>query len=102
MKILDAKAAVDKEWKKARDPSMEFEKNKKEDILEAQRDKQSPNFHTDGHMSTQKRAVRTQNYRSVNAESCSGSDTVENDCGANEMFTEQVTAAKASIFRSSS
>ena len=50
MQIPDAKAAVDKEWKNARNKStMDFEKNqeqKKEFLLEAQRDKEKVHFAT--------------------------------------------------------
>ena len=59
MKIPDAKAAVDKEWKKLETvPAWQLDnvKSKKEVILEAQRDKkkESPLCHIDGHMSSQK------------------------------------------------
>ena len=61
MKIRDAKAAMDKEWKKlqtipARQP--EKAKNKKETIL-AKRQKESPLCCIDGHISPQKRGFRT-------------------------------------------
>ena len=60
MKISDAKAAVEKEWKKLETiPAWNLEqvKSKKEVILEAQRDKN----YTDGHMSPpQERGVGTQ------------------------------------------
>ena len=64
MKNPDAKAAVDKEWKKLETiPVWQLEKvqSKKEVILAAQRDKKkSPHCHIDGHMSPQKRWIRTQ------------------------------------------
>ena len=62
MKIPDAKAAVDKEWKFETIPAWDLEivNSKKEVTLEAQRDeKESPLCHTDGHMSPQKCGVRT-------------------------------------------
>ena len=64
MKIPDAQAAVDKEWKKARDdPSLEFRKSQEQEnevILEAQRQKESPLCHIDGHMSPQECGVGAQ------------------------------------------
>ena len=60
MKIPEAKAAVDKEWKKLETiPAWQLEKvkSKKEVILEAQRDKkESPLCYTDGHLPPQKNA----------------------------------------------
>ena len=54
MKVLDAKAAVDKEWKRSETISqhgLEKVNSKTEDILEAQRDKKGPLCNTDGHVS---------------------------------------------------
>ena len=63
MKIRDAKAAVDKEWRKLEAiPAWQLEKvkSKKEVILEAQkRQKESPLCYTDGHSPPQERGVRT-------------------------------------------
>ena len=59
MKILDAKAAVGKEWKKLETiPAWQLEKvkSKEEVILEAQK-KESPLCYTDGHMSPQKTRI---------------------------------------------
>ena len=60
MKILDAKAAVDKEWKKLEaGPAWQLEKVKstKEVSLEAQRDKKErPLCYIDGHLFPQKNA----------------------------------------------
>ena len=57
MTIPDAKAAVDKEWKKLDTiPAWQFEnvKSMEEVVLEAQRDKkESPLRFTDGHLSPQ-------------------------------------------------
>ena len=59
MKISDAKAAVEKEWKKLETiPAWEQVKSKKEVILEAQRDKKKVHFAT--LMDTQERGVGTQ------------------------------------------
>ena len=63
LKILDAKAAVDKEWKKLETiPAWDVEKDKskKEVILEAQRDKTKVHFATLMDMPFQKCRVRTQ------------------------------------------
>ena len=64
MKILDAKAAVDKEWKKSKTLpawSVEKVKSKKEVILEAQREKkEGPLCHIDGHLSSQECTGRTE------------------------------------------
>ena len=62
MKIPDAKADVDKEWKKLETiPAWHMEKIKsnKEVILEAQRDKKKVYFVTLGHMSPQECGVGT-------------------------------------------
>ena len=63
VKLPDAKAAVDKEWKKLETIppwKMEKVKSKNEVILEARRDKkESPLCYIDGHMSPQERGVRT-------------------------------------------
>ena len=60
----DAKAAVDKEWKKLETiPVWQVDnvQSKKEVILAAQWDKKkSPFCHIDGHLSPQKRGIRTQ------------------------------------------
>ena len=63
IKIPDAKAAVDKEWKKLETiPAWKREKvrSKKEVILEAQRGKRSPLCFTDGHLSLEKCGVGTE------------------------------------------
>ena len=62
MKIPDAKAAVDKEWKKLETIAawqLGKVKSKKEVILEAQRDeKESPLCYFDGHLSSKNCGVR--------------------------------------------
>ena len=64
MKIPDAKEAVDKEWKKARDdPSMEFGRSQEQkggDSGSTKRHKESPLCHIDGHLPPQKSRVGTQ------------------------------------------
>ena len=57
MKIPDAQAAVDKEWKKLEtSPAWQLDrvKSKREVILQAQREKESPLCYIDGHLSSQK------------------------------------------------
>ena len=98
MKIPDANAAVNKEWKKTRDdPSVasgEKIKREKEVILEAQRDKkESPLCYTDGHMPPQKTRSQNQNYKSTKADSCSVVTFVKDDSGAYAVFTEQGSSA---------
>ena len=61
MKIPDAKSGVDKEWKKLETiPAWQLDKvkNKKEVILEAQRDKSKVHCLIDGHLSSQNFGVR--------------------------------------------
>ena len=62
MKILDAKAAVDKEWKKVETvPAWQLEKVKsKKEVLEPH-----------GHMPPEKTWSQNQNYTNTKAESCS-------------------------------
>ena len=63
MKNPDAKAAVDKEWRKLETiaaSQLDKVKNKKEIVLEAQRGtNKSPLWYIDGHLSPQKCGVRT-------------------------------------------
>ena len=62
MNIPDAKAAVDKGWKKLETiPAWQLDKvkSKKAVILEAQRDKKSPLCCIDGHLSSHKCGERT-------------------------------------------
>ena len=75
MKIQDAKAAADKDWKKLETiPAQQPEKvkSKKEVILEAHRDKKEiPLCCFDGHVPPPKTRSWNPNYRSTQAESCS-------------------------------
>ena len=74
-KIPDAKAAVGKGMEKARDdPSMEFGKSQEQKggySGSTERQKESPLRFIDGHMSPQKRGVRTNISEVQRAESCS-------------------------------
>ena len=77
MKIPDAKAAVDKEWKKLESiPAWDLGKvkSKKEVILKkTQRDKNKVHFATlMDRCHLKKMRSWNQNYRSIKAESCSG------------------------------
>ena len=63
MRILDAKAAVDKEWEKLGKLSrwqLNKVKSKKEVILDARKEKESPLCYLGGHLSSQKCGVRTE------------------------------------------
>ena len=74
IKIQDAKAAVDKEWKKLGTlPAWDVRevKSKKEVIKEAQKNNNSPLCHTDGRMSPQKMRSWSHSSRSTKEESCS-------------------------------
>ena len=74
-KIPDAKAAVDKEWKKLETiPAWHLEKVKfkKEVILKTQRDKKKVHFATLMNVCHLKMRSWNHNYRSIKAESCSG------------------------------
>ena len=75
MKIPDAQAAVDKEWKKTRhNPSMatgECQEQEGGYSRSTKTQKESPLCYIDGHMSLQERGVRTQITDVPKAESCS-------------------------------
>ena len=69
MKIPDAKAAVDKEWKKLEtNPAWQLDKVKT--LKRRERQEASSICYIDGHMSPQKRGVTT-NITYTKAESCS-------------------------------
>ena len=75
MKIPDAKAAVDKEWKKLDRQSQHgnWRQSKKQEgscSRSTRRQKESPFCYTGGHMTPQKRGVRTK-YKSIKTESYS-------------------------------
>ena len=88
-KIPDAKASVDKEWKKARgDPSMGVEKSLEQKEGHSgctKRQTESPLCYTDGHMSPQKCGVRAQ-IAEVRRQSRAPGDTVKGDSGANAVL----------------
>ena len=73
MKILDAKAAVDKEWEKLEKlPAWQLttERNKRRVILEAQKEKRTAHFCViDGHLSCQKCGVGAEVSKSTKAAS---------------------------------
>ena len=99
MKIPDARAAVDKEWKKLETiPAWDLGKvqSNKEVFLEAQRDKHKVHFATPKDICHQKKMRSwNQNYRSIKAESwCSeGTFIVKDDSGAYAVFTRQGLSA---------
>ena len=74
-KTLDAKAAVDKEWKKLETvPSWELERSQEQEggcSRSTKKQKESPRCYTDGPMSFQECGVKTQILKSTKAESCS-------------------------------
>ena len=75
MKIPDAKAAVDKDWRKLETiPAWSLEKvySKKEVLLEPQRDNKKVHFAHWWTYVTSRMRSWNQNYRSTKAESCSG------------------------------
>ena len=89
MKILDARAAVDKEWKKHETiPTWNLEKvkSKKEVILEAQRDSKKVNFAALMGISHLKNASWNQNYELRG-------DILKDDSVASAVFTEQGSSA---------
>ena len=96
MKILDAKAAVDKEWKMARDdPSMEIGtvKSKKEVVLEAQRDNKKVHFATLMDICHLKNAELELKFQKDKGSVVLRRDTVKDDSGAQAAFTEQGLSA---------
>ena len=96
MKILDAKAEVDKEWKKLKTiPAWRLEKvkSKKEVILEAQRDKKKVHFATwmdICHLKNTELEPKLQKYK---GRVVLRGDNVKDDSGANAVFTEQGSSA---------
>ena len=96
MKIQDAKVAVDKGWKKLETiPAWDLGKvkSKKEVIMEAQRDNESPLCFIDGHMPPQKCGAGTQNYRGTKAESYSGETLLRSIQARYAVLTEQGSSA---------
>ena len=94
MKIPDAKAAVDKEWKKLETiPASQLDKgkSKKKGILEAKRDKMKVNFATLMDICHLKKCGVGTQITEVTRQS--RRDIVENDGGACAVFTEQGSSA---------
>ena len=74
MKIPDAKAAVDKEWKKLETIPAWQEKSQEQEgghSGSTKRHKERPLRHTDGHAAPRECGVGTKKFRSTKAESCS-------------------------------
>ena len=103
MKITDAKAAVDKEWKKLETiPAWKLEKvkSKKEVILEAQRDKKKVHFATLMDTCHSKNAELETKLQTRNGRVVLRGDIVKDDSGACAVFAElgssvyHMTAAK--------
>ena len=96
MKIPDAKAAVDKEWKKLETiPAWQLEKvRSKEVILEAQRDKKkSPLCYIDGHKCHFKNAELEPKFQKCEGRVVLRGDTVKDDSGTCAFFSEQGSSA---------
>ena len=93
MKILDAKAALDKEWKKLETiPAWQLEKvkSKKEVILEAQRDKKKKvHFATLRDMCHLKNAELEPRLQKYKGRGVLRGDIVKDDSGACAVFAEQ-------------
>ena len=96
MKIPDAKAAVNKEWKKLETiPAWDLEKvkSKKEVLLEAQRDNKKVHFATlmdKCHLKNAEWDPKLQKYRGTVV---LRKDIVKDDSGAYAVFTEQGSSA---------
>ena len=91
MKITDAKAAVDKEWKKLETiPAWKLEKvkSKKEVILEAQRDKKKVHFATLMDICHSKNAELETKLQTCNGRVVLRGDIVKDDSGACAVFAE--------------
>ena len=96
MSILDAKAAVDKEWKKLETIpawSLEEVESKKEVILEAQRDIKKVHFATLMDMCLLKNAESEPKLQKYNGRGVLRGGIVKDDPGAYAVFTEQGSSA---------
>ena len=96
MKIPDAKAAVDKEWKKLEAiPAWQLEKvkSKKEVILEAQKEKHKVHFATLMDICYLKKAELEPKYQKYKGEVVLRGDIVKDHSGACAVFTEQGSSA---------
>ena len=101
MKIPDAKAAVDKEWKKLETiPAWKLDKgkSKKEVILQAQRDKKKVHFAAWMDICHRKNAELEPKLQKYQGRVVLRGDSVEDDSGAYAVFADssafQMTAAK--------
>ena len=96
MKIPDAKAAVDKEWKKLETISAwQLEKILKQTggySRSTKRQKESPLCYIDGRMPPQKRGVRTK-FTEAQKQSRAPGDVAKDDSGASAVLTEQGLSA---------
>ena len=96
MKIPDAKAAVDKEWKKLETiPARRLEKvrSKKEIILGAQRDKKKVHFATLMNICHAENAELEPKLQKYKGRVVLRGDIVKDDSGACAVFTEQGSSA---------
>ena len=96
MKISDAKAAVDKEWKKRETiPAWQVDKVKSnnEFILEAQRDKKKVHFATLRDTCHLRHAELEPQHQHYKGRVVLGGDTVKDDSGACAVLTEQGSSA---------
>ena len=95
MNIPDAKAAVDKEWKKLETiPAWSSEKVKsKEVILEAQRDKKKVHFATLMDICHLKNAELEPNFQKYKGRVVLRGDIVKHDSGSYAVFSEQGSSA---------
>ena len=91
MKTLDAKAAVDKEWKKLETiPAWQLDKvqSKKEVILKAQKDKKKVHFATLREICHLKNAELEPTFQKYKRRVVLRGDFVKDDSGACAAFTE--------------
>ena len=96
VKILDAKAAMEKEWKKLETIEawqLEEAKSKKEDILEAQRDKSKVNFAALMDLCHPKNAQLEPKFQQFKGRVVLRVDMVKDDSEAYAVFTEQGLSA---------
>ena len=91
MEIPDAKAAVDKEWKKLQSSSPAWQvdkmRSKKEVILEAQEEKNSPLCSVDGHLSSKKTKLE-QKYPKYEGQVVLQNNFVKNDSHDFVLFSQ--------------
>ena len=97
MKILDVKAAVDKEWEKLETiPAWQLDKvkSKKEVNLEAQKDKMKVHFATLMDIVHLKNAKLEPKFQKYKGRVVLRGDVVKDESGANAVFRHTLTAAK--------